>query len=108
MGRHVVALIIFISITAAFSARATEPALQLASADSGAYQVNLLGGQDFDMCQSGEILCPARFLLCDDPKVAVPAETSSGLGFRGVAPGTTICSAISANGLRRVFSITVR
>jgi hypothetical protein len=31
-----------------------------------------------------------------------------GLGFQGVGPGTTLCSAASAAGPRRIFRITVR
>jgi hypothetical protein len=46
--------------------------------------------------------------ICDDPKVAVPVDTPDGLGFQGVAPGTTLCSAASSVGPRRIFRITVR
>jgi len=72
------------------------------------FPVGLRVGETFDACASGEIVCPARAPICDDPKVAVPADVDGKLGFRGVGPGTTLCSAASAVGPRRVFRITVR
>ena len=72
------------------------------------YSVFLLPGETFPVCLSSQIVCPARIPICDDPKVAVPVDTPDGLGFEGVAPGTTLCSAASAIGPRRVFRITVR
>jgi hypothetical protein len=74
----------------------------------GIHPVELAIGQAFDICSSGEILCPARVPICDDPGVAAPADLPGGLGFRAVSPGTTLCSAASAAGPRRVFRITVR
>jgi hypothetical protein len=76
--------------------------------DPGCFQVELQVGESFDMCASGEIVCPARAAICDDLKVAVPVDLPGGIGFRGVSPGTTLCSAASAVGPRRVFRITVR
>ena len=72
------------------------------------FPIGLRVGETFDACASGEIVCPARAPICDDPKVAVPADIDGKLGFRGVGPGTTLCSAASAVGPRRVFRITVR
>ncbi len=72
------------------------------------YPVSLLPGETFPVCLSGQIVCPARIPICDDPKVAAPVDTPDGLGFRGVAAGTTLCSAASSVGPRRVFRITVR
>lgn len=72
------------------------------------FPIELQAGETFEVCGSGLILCPARTSLCDDPKVAVPVDTPGGLGFQGVGPGTTLCSAASAAGPRRVFRITVR
>jgi hypothetical protein len=71
------------------------------------YPVSLLSGKTFPVCLSDQIVCPARIPICDDPKVAVPVDTPDGLGFKGVAPGTTLCSAASAVGPRRIFRITV-
>jgi hypothetical protein len=72
------------------------------------FPVDLRVGETFEVCASGEILCPARTPICDNPKVAVPVDAPGGLGFQGVGPGTTLCSAASATGQRRVFRITVR
>lgn len=71
--------------------------------------VDLRVGEVFEVCTTGLILCPTIAPICDDPKVAVPVDTPSGLGFRGVAPGTTLCSALPAGALagRLVFRITV-
>jgi hypothetical protein len=83
-------------------------ALPVGAQDDG-YPVGLQVGQMFDACASGQIVCPARVPICDDPKVAVPADAAGGgLGFKGVGPGTTLCSAASSAGPRRVFRITVR
>jgi hypothetical protein len=72
------------------------------------YPIFLSAGETFDVCSSGQIVCPARTPICDDPKVAVPADLPDGLGFKGIGPGTTLCSAASAVGPRRIFRITVR
>jgi hypothetical protein len=72
------------------------------------YPVELRVGETFDVCASGQIVCPARAPICDDPKVTIPADVNGGLGFRGVGPGTTLCSAASSVGPRRIFRITVR
>jgi len=79
-----------------------------ARAEEGEFPVGLLVGETFDACASGQIVCPARAPICDDPKVAVPADVNGGLGFKGVGPGTTLCSAASSAGPRRIFRITVR
>ncbi|MCL5884514.1 MAG: hypothetical protein M1377_04090 [Deltaproteobacteria bacterium] len=72
------------------------------------YPVELSAGEIFKVCKSGQIVCPAISPICDDPKVAVPVDTPDGLGFQGVGPGTTLCSAATTFGQRRVFRITVR
>jgi len=79
-----------------------------ARAQDDGFPVGLQVGQTFDACASGQIVCPARAPICDDPKVAVPADVNGGLGFKGVGPGTTLCSAASSVGPRRLFRITVR
>ena len=80
----------------------------IARAEEGVFPVGLLVGETFDACASGQIVCPARVPICDDPKVAIPVDVNGGLGFKGVDPGTTLCSAASAVGPRRIFRITVR
>ena len=72
------------------------------------FPVELRVGETVEICATGEIVCPARTPICDNPKVAVPVDAPGGLGFQGVGPGTTLCSAASAAGPRRVFRITVR
>ena len=79
-----------------------------ARAQDEPFPIELRVGETFEACSSGQIVCPARAPICDDPKVVVPADGSEGLGFRGVGPGTTLCSAASAVGPRRVFRFTVR
>lgn len=79
-----------------------------ARAQDEPFPVALSAGETFDVCASGLVVCPARTPICDDPKVVVPVDLPGGLGFRGVGPGTTLCSAASAAGPRRVFRITVR
>lgn len=72
------------------------------------YPVELSAGDIFKVCKSGQIICPAIGPICDDPKVAAPVDTPEGLGFRGIGPGTTLCSAATVSGQRRVFRMTVR
>jgi hypothetical protein len=71
------------------------------------FPIELRAGETFDVCASGEIICPARTPICDDLAVAIPVDLPGGLGFRGVGPGTTLCSAASSGGFRRVFRVTV-
>ena len=79
-----------------------------ARAQDEPFPIELRVGETFEVCTSGQIVCPARAPLCDDPKIAVPVDAPGGLGFKGVGPGSTLCSAASAVGPRRVFRITVR
>ncbi len=72
------------------------------------YPVELRVGDVFKVCKSGQLLCPAVEPICDDLKVVAPVDTPDGLGFKGIAPGSTLCSAGTTAGLRRVFRITVR
>jgi hypothetical protein len=82
-----------------------------ARAQNEPYPVELKVGEIFDVCASGLMACPAFAPMCDAPTVAIPvtaSEGSGGLGFRGVGPGTTLCSAASATGFRLIFRINVR
>ena len=79
-----------------------------ARAQDEPFPIELRVGETFEVCASGQIVCPARIPICDNPKVAVPVDAPGGLGFQGVGPGTTLCSAASAAGPRRVFRISVR
>jgi len=93
-----IAPVLFVLFAAAHQARGQD----------GPFPVGLRVGETFEVCSSGQIVCPARTPICDDPKVVVPVDANGGLGFRGVGPGTTLCSAASAVGPRRVFRFTVR
>ena len=93
-----IAPVLFVLFAAAHHARAQD----------GPYPVELRVDETFEACSSGQIVCPARTPICDDPKVVLPVDVNGGLGFRGVGPGTTLCSAASAVGPRRVFRFTVR
>lgn len=81
----------------------------IARAQDEPYPVDLKVGETFDVCASGLIRCPSIVNICDDPKVAIPVDVpGSGVGFRGVAPGTTLCSAGSGSGSGRISRITMR
>lgn len=108
MDRRAAAILLVLAIAGAFPAAGTARAQEGGSKAPGAYPVALAAGEAFDVCRSGEIVCPGKIPICDDPKVAVPVDLHGGLGFKGVSPGTTLCSAASAIGPRRVFRITVR
>ena len=75
---------------------------------TGPYPVDLQVGEVFQVCKSGEVICPARTTICDDIKVVDVVDTPDGVGYKGISPGWTLCSAGSVNGLRRVFRVTVR
>jgi hypothetical protein len=74
----------------------------------GPYPVELTVGEIFRVCNTGEILCPVVYRICDDLKVVDVVDTPDGLGFQGIAPGTTLCAASGIEGPRRVFRINVR
>ncbi|HWS14897.1 MAG TPA: hypothetical protein VN450_01780, partial [Candidatus Methylomirabilis sp.] len=78
------------------------------------YPVELQVGEIFKVCTSGEVICPVRAPICDDLKIVDVVDTPDGLGFKGISPGTTLCSVMGGTsmsggfGFRRVFRITVR
>jgi hypothetical protein len=67
-------------------------------------------GRVVGICKTGTILCPAGAATCDDTSIATPDADSDGLGFKGVKPGATLCSAAGAagQGIRRVYRVTVK
>ncbi len=71
------------------------------------YPLTITLGRILALCRTGTIACPAREAICDDPAIATPDDTPDGLGLRGVAPGTTLCSARGASWQRRVYRVTV-
>jgi hypothetical protein len=74
------------------------------------YPVELGVGEIFKVCKSGVIYCPATAVICDDLKIVEVVDTPDGMGFKAIAPGTTLCSARGGaiTSPRRVFRITVR
>ena len=73
----------------------------------GSYPVELKVGEVFKVCKSGKVVCPVFTPICDDAKIITLVDTPDGLGFKGIAPGTTLCSVASSVGPRRLFRITV-
>jgi len=81
----------------------------LAGEDQDApYPVEVKAGQAFPICSTGTIICPATVPICDDVGVATMRDGARGMEIVGVKPGQTLCSAQSANQLRRVYRVTVR
>ncbi len=72
------------------------------------YPVTLRIGQVFEVCRSGQVICPIVRHLCDAPQVVGLVGTPDGLGITGVGPGTTLCMASGSPGPGRLFRITVR
>lgn len=73
------------------------------------YPVELQVGETFKVCLSGEIVCPVRGPICDNLEFIQIVDTPDGLGFKGIAAGTTLCSVSGGGRLpRRVFLISVR
>jgi hypothetical protein len=77
------------------------------SESSQTYEVELQAGEIFKVCKSGIVVCPVILSLCDDANIVTSVSTPDGLGFKGVAPGTTLCSVGTGVGPRRLFRITV-
>ncbi len=71
------------------------------------HEVELQVGEIFKVCKSGIVVCPVILSLCDDANIVTSVNTPDGLGFKGVAPGTTLCSVGTAVGPRRLFRVTV-
>jgi hypothetical protein len=70
------------------------------------YLATLRTGEIFRVCKSGAVTCPVGSPQCDDLKVADVVDTPDGLGFKGISPGTTLCSVVSG-GSHHVFRIMV-
>jgi hypothetical protein len=71
------------------------------------YPVTLVVGDSIRVCDTKTVICPATVPICDDVKIATMRDQGQGLEIVGVKPGTTLCSAQSANKLRQVFRVTV-
>jgi hypothetical protein len=80
------------------------------SAEGEPYPLKLTVGGSVAVCKTGAIMCPANNPTCDDTSVVTATiDPSDGLVFKGLKPGTTLCSAATGSGLgqRRVFRVTV-
>jgi len=71
------------------------------------HEVELQAGEVFSVCKSGIVVCPAIVSICDDANIVTIVNTPDGLGFKGVAPGATLCSVGTTVGPRRLFRVTV-
>ena len=50
---------------------------------------------------------PVRNLICDDPSLVRPVDTSSGPGLLALRLGKTLCSVTDAVSMRRVYRVEV-
>jgi hypothetical protein len=50
---------------------------------------------------------PVRNVLCDRGDVVERVATEQGNGFRGLAPGETTCTLVTADSVRRTFHMKV-
>jgi len=86
------------------------PAQQQAQPADKPYAIQLRVGESVDICKTGTIACPANNPICDDTSiVGAEIKGAQGLVFKGLKPGTTLCSAAAGSGLglRRVYRVTV-
>ncbi len=74
-----------------------------------AYPLTLAVGDTVALCDTGTLLCPAAGTRCDDLSVVGVGADQRGPVLKGLAPGTTLCSAATASGQgpRRVYRVTV-
>jgi len=101
-GRHLAALVMLLALSA--------PAQQPPQPADKPYAIQLRVGESVDICKTGTIACPANNPICDDTSiVGAEIKSAQGLVFKGLKPGTTLCSAAAGSGfgLRRVYRVTV-
>jgi hypothetical protein len=87
---------------------ATHTAAQNSPAADKPYPITVGVGQGVSVCTTGTIICPARSPICDDTSIATVRDGNNGLEIVGVKPGTTLCSVMSAVGVRFIYAVTVR
>ncbi len=105
--KRAVAIVAGMAAFAALAARAGGAWAADAPPAAGPYPVQLRVGQVFEVCKTGEVICPIVRHICDDLEVVRLVETTDGLGFKAVGPGTTLCAASGNTGAGRLFRITV-
>ncbi len=82
----------------------------LLAAAPDAFPLEMAVGKSVAVCKTSTIICPASNAICDDTSVVSIETSDEGLVFKGLKPGTTICSAGSGAGagLRSVYRVTVK
>jgi hypothetical protein len=109
MKRNVVIIFLNIALVSLLLAMTSKPGATQVQPDVGKpYPINVGAGQAVSICKTGTIICPARYPICDDTSVATVRGGKDGLEIVGVKPGATLCSAMSAVGLRAIYAVTVR
>jgi len=85
-------------------------ALLLLAAADAPFPLSVKVGESVAICTTGTIMCPASAPICDDTSIVTPEVTEAGLTFKGLKPGSTLCSAASASGrgARRVYKVDVK
>jgi hypothetical protein len=85
-------------------------ALLLLAAADAPFPLSMRVGQSVAICTTGTIQCPAVAPICDDTSVVGAEVTDAGLTFKGLKPGSTLCSAASGSGAgpRRVYKVVVK
>jgi hypothetical protein len=79
----------------------------LAQAGGGS-SVRLEVGGTFNVCNSGEVVCPVYAPICDDAAIAMVRDSGgNGLELVGLKPGSTVCSVSSSTKLRKIYRVTV-
>jgi hypothetical protein len=97
-----------VTLLALLTAPAARAAGESPPADAP-HPLQLEVGETLSLCGTGTVSCPPRAPRCDDLSVVAPEERSDGAAFRGLKPGTTLCSAAGGTvlGTRRVYRVTV-
>jgi hypothetical protein len=99
-----------LGLTAAIAFAALQAVAEQAAPASEPHPLKIRVGESVAICKTGTIQCPANNPICDDATVVgAAAQGSDGLVFKGLKPGTTLCSAASGAGFghRRVYRVTV-
>ncbi len=66
-------------------------------------------GKAIDVCKAKLVTCPVRTVMCEASAVARLVNGANGVDLKGVAPGTTRCSATALEGgAKRVLEVTVK
>jgi hypothetical protein len=109
MERNIVVNVLSIAlVTILFAIAANPAATQDHPAVGEPYPITVGVGQAISICRTGTIICPARSPICDDTSIATVRGGKDGLAIVGVKPGATLCSVMSAVGVRFLYAVTVR